>query len=245
MGTYSSATRQGAYEPFDLQVARGQVVGHTLVNIQGYNATMPASFRAAWELANTTAYVYPSAAVAMTFVSGSSETLTMNVSGLDDTYAIKSATVTFTASTTGVVTSGTSTFFRINRMTITSGTSIGNITASNGGTTYAQINAGSGITQASVYTVPAAYTFYLQRVYALTHNNGNANCTFRVYTQTISNGTTTPSTVLTAPFNSAYTSLRVVPRPYTEKTDIQWQLSQSVIAPGSIQVEGILIKNPD
>lgn len=37
---------------------------------------------------------------------------------------------------------------------------------------------------------------------------------------------------------------RIVPRGYPEKTDIQWQLSQDQIAPGSIQLEGILIKGP-
>lgn len=38
-------------------------------------------------------------------------------------------------------------------------------------------------------------------------------------------------------------STRVVPRAYVEKTDVQWQLKQSNAAPGSIQLEGILIKN--
>jgi len=239
----SSITRMGLNEPFELQVSRGQVAFHSLVSIQGYNASMPTSFRAPWELANSVAYVFPSSAVAMTFTSASSETLTMIVSGLDDTYTLKSATVTFTASTTGVVTSGTSTFFRINRMTITSGTSAGNITAANGGTTYAQINAGAGVSQAAIYTVPAGYTFNLYRAIAFSHNNGNANCTYRVYSQTISGGVTTPLIVLTAPFIATYTSTRVYPRPYVEKTDIQWQLNQSTVAPGSIQLEGVLIKN--
>lgn len=241
--TASSITRFGLYEPFELQSARNQIGFHSVVSIQGYNVAMPTSFRAAWELANTTAYVFPSSAVAMAFTSGSSETLTMVVSGLDANYEIKTATVTFTASTTGVVTSGTSTFFRINRMMITSGTSAGNITAANGGVTYAQINAGAGVSQASIYTVPAGYTFYLARVLALSHNNGAQSCTFRVSTQTISGGVTTPQIVLTAPFIVSYLSQRVYPRPYVEKTDIQWQLNQSVAAPGSIQLEGLLIKN--
>ena len=245
MGIYSSVSRQGAYEPFELQVARGQIQGHQVVNIQGYNSSMPTSFRAPWELANSVAYVFPASAVAMAFTSGSSETLTMTVSGLDADYAIKTATVTFTASTTGAVTSGTSTFFRINRMTITSGTSSGAISATNGGTTYAQITAGAGASQAAIYTVPSGFTFYLQRAYALTHNNGSQSATYRVYSQTISGAVTTPAIVLTAPFIASYLSIRIQARPYLEKTDVQWQLSQSTAAPGSIQVEGILIKNAD
>lgn len=225
------------------QVGRGKVDGASLVNIQGYNATMPSSFRAAWELANTTAYVFPSSSLTMTFSSSSAETLTMRVDGLDTSYVTKTAIVTFSASTSGTVTTGTADFFRINRMTITSGTSAGNISAANGGVTYSYIGAGAGISQASVYTVPAGYTFYLTRAQAFTTNNGAQFCTYRVYSQTLPSGVTTPQTVLTAPFTQFYSSTRVVPRGYVEKTDIQWQLMQSNPAPGSIQVEGTLIIN--
>lgn len=243
MAEISSISRYGRTEPFEIQVARGQIAWHSSVNIQGYNASVPTSFTAVWELANTNQYVYPSSAVAMTFTSTLSETLTMTVFGLDDTYAIKTAVVTFSGGTTGTVTTGTSTFFRINAMQITSGTSAGNISATNGGTTYAQILAGSGRSQASIYTVPAGYTFYLIRAQAFTHNNGAQNATYRVYTQTISGAVTTQNIVLTAPFTPSYTSVRIVPRGYAEKTDIQWQIKQSTAAAGSIQVEGILVKN--
>lgn len=210
-------------EPFELQVGRGQIYGHTLVNIQGYNTAQPSGFSAVWEKSNTTAYAFPSALTAMTFASTSAETLTMVVSGVDDSYVAKSATVTFTASTSGTVTVGTSSFFRINSMQITSGTSVGTITAaSSGGTIYSQVNAGTGRSQASVYTVPAGYTFMLTRAQAYTHNNGNQNCTYRVYSQVISGGITTPTAVLSAPFQQFYTSTRVVPRAYVEKTDIMW-----------------------
>lgn len=230
-------------EPFELQVGRGQIPDHTLVNVQGYNASCPNVFRAVWELSNSVAYVFPTSAVAMTFSSTLAETVTVRVNGLDANYVIKTAIVTFTASTSGVVTTGTATFFRINSMQITSGTSVGNITAVNGGVTYAQINAGAGLSQASIYTVPAGYTYYLTRALAYSHNNGAQSCTYRVATQTISGGIATPTTVLTAPFIQEYMSLRVVPRGYVEKTDIQWQLNQSTAAPGSIQLEGILIAN--
>lgn len=230
-------------EPFELQVARGQIPDHALVNVQGFNTAQSTDFRAVWELSNSVAYVYPASAVAMTFSSTSAETVTMTVFGLDATYAVKTAVVTFSGSTSGVVTTGTDTFFRINAMQITSGTSVGTITAVNGGVTYAQINAGTGRSQASIYTVPLGYTFYLTRAQAFTTNNGNNYCTYRVYSQTISGGVITANTVLSAPFTQAYSSTRIVPRGYPEKTDIQWQLSQSNSAPGSIQLEGILIAN--
>lgn len=238
-----SVTQFGRYEPFELQVARGQIFNHSLVNIQGYNAAQPTGFRAVWELSNSAAYVYPTSAVAMTFSSTASETLTMTVFGLGDDYSIKTAVVTFSGGTTGTVTSGTSTFFRINAMQVTSGTNVGNVTAANGGTTYAQVNAGAGRSQASIYTVPLGYTFFLTRAQAFTTNNGAQFCTYRVFSEIIVGGVSTDTVVLNAPFTQSYMSTRVVPRPYVEKTDIQWQLSQSNPAPGSIQVEGILIKN--
>jgi hypothetical protein len=239
-----STSQNFGTEPFELQVGRGQIYGHTLVNIQGYNASQPTGFSTVWEKSNTTAYAFPSALTAMTFASTATETVTVSVSGVDDTYTAKTATVTFTASATGVVTVGTSSFFRINSMQITSGTSTGTITAaSSGGTVYAQINAGTGRSQASIYTVPAGYTFMLTRAQAFTTNNGNQFCTYRVYSQTINNGITTPLIVLSAPFQQFYTSTRVVARAYPEKTDVMWQLSQSAAAPGSVQVEGILIQN--
>jgi len=228
---------------FVMQVERGKVPGVTGVNIQGFNAAHPAAWRAAWELSNTQAWAYPTTDTAMAFTSSSSETLTMVVTGLDSNYAIKTATVTFTASTTGVVTVGTNSFFRINRMQITSGTSVGNISATNGGVTYSYIAAGTGISQSSTFTVPVGYTFYLNRVNAYTTNNGNQYCSYRIFTQRFVSGVLTPQVVLTAPFQQTYSTMRVVPRAYVEKTDIQWQLFQTTSAPGSIQLEGILVDN--
>lgn len=239
----SSISRYGNTEPFELQVERGQIGWHSNVNVQGYNATHGDVFRAVWEKSNDTNYVFPSTSLAMTFSSTQAETCTLRVFGLDSDYVMKNATVTFSNSTSGVVTSGTDTFFRINSMQISSGTTTGTLTAANGGTVYAQINAGTGRSQASIYTVPAGYTFYLTRSQAFTTNNGNQYCTYRVYSQTISGGVTTPLIVLSAPFTQSYMSTRVVPRAYVQKTDVQWQLKQSTAAPGSIQLEGILIKN--
>jgi len=243
MAEPSSTTKCGKNEPFELQLARGQISWHNEVNVQGYNALHGDQFRAVWEKSNDTAYVFPASALAMTFSSSSSETCTMRVFGLDADYKVKTATVTFSGGTTGTVTSGTATFFRINAMQITSGTTVGNITAANSGVVYAQINAGTGRSQASIYTVPAGHTFYLTRAQAFTTNNGSQYCTYRVYSQTISGGVTTPLVVLSAPFTQAYASTRIIPRAYVEKTDVQWQLRQSNPAPGSIQLEGILIKN--
>lgn len=243
MSTVSSISRVGRTEPFDLQVGRGQIALHSLLNVQGYNDAHGTTFRAVWEKSHDTDYVYPSASVTMTFSSTLAETITVRVEGLAADYSLKTATVVFSGGTSGVVTSGTADFFRINAMQITRGTSVGVITAVNGGVTYAQINAGTGRSQASIYTVPLGYTFYLWRAQAFTTNNGAQFCTYRVWSQNITGGVATPTVVLNAPFTQAYSSTRVVPRGYLQTTDVQWQLKQSNAAPGSIQLEGILIKN--
>lgn len=243
MSESASISRYGKTEPFNLQVERSQVAWHSNMNVQGYNVAHGTTFRAVWEKSNDTNYVFPSSSLTMTFASTSSETCTVRVSGLDASYVSKTATITFTGSTSGVVASGTAAFFRINSMQVISGTTVGTLTASNNGTVYAQIDAGTGRSQASIFTVPAGYTFYLTRSQAFTTNNGTQHCTYRVYSQTISGDVTTPLIVLSAPFTQNYSSTRIVPRAYVEKTDIQWQLKQSNAAPGSIQLEGYLIKN--
>ena len=238
--TDNTTLQSGAFE---LQIERGKVPGVTSVNIQGFNPTHPAAWRAVWELSNTQAWSYPTSNVAMSFTSTLTEDITVLVSGLDDTYAIKTATVTFANSNTGVITTGTNSFFRINRMQIIKGTAADGISATNNGTTYSYIGPGAGISQSSTFTVPAGYTFYLNRVNAYTTNNGSQYCSYRIYTQRYVDGVLTPQIVLTAPFTQFYSTMRVVPRAYLEKTDIQWQLYKSNPAPGSIQLEGILISN--
>ena len=228
---------------FMLQVERGKVNGVSSVNIQGYNAAHPAAWRTPWELSNTTDWAYPAANVTMSFTSTLTENITVQVVGLDSNYTVKTATVTFTNSNTGVVTAGTADFFRINRMQITKGTAADGISATNNGTTYSYIGTGAGISQSATYTVPAGYTFFLNRVNAYTTNNGTQYCSYRIYTRKFVDGVSTSQIVLTAPFTQFYSTMRVVPRAYLEKTDIQWQLYQTNPAPGSIQLEGILVDN--
>ena len=241
--TAPSITQNGRFEPFDLQVGRGQITNHTSINVQGYNAAHGTAFRAVWENSGTTDYVYPAGEVTMAFTSSLAETLVMRVEGMDANYNPKVATVIFTNSTTGTVAVGTASFFRINAMQITKGTAVDTVVATNGGITYAQINPGTGRSQASIYTVPAGYTFYLIRAQAFTTNSGAQFCTYRVWSRAFVDGVSTPNIVLSAPFTQFYASTRIVPRGYAEKTDIQWQLMQSNPAPGSIQIEGVLIKN--
>lgn len=243
MGTYSSATRQGAYEPFDLQVARGQVDGHSTVNIYGYQPAVSTTSIPVWE--NATAYTYPVSATVMYLSGSNGDTAKITVVGLDASYAPISEVVTLNG-TTPVAT--TKQFLRINSMFVSVGSATNPAGAvylkNSGGTvTYAQINAGVGRTQAAIYTVPAGYTYFLQRVNIYTSLNGNDYVTYQ-------NKTISPAGVVQvtqqAPFAMGYEALRIMPRPILEKTDIQLMAKvQTGTGAVAISQEGYLIKNPD
>ena len=247
MGTYSSATRQGRTEPFDLQVARGQVDGHSTVNIYGFQASVTTSNIPIWEVAG--AYAYPASATVMHLASSvnTGEDLsgtTILIQGLDANYAQISESVALTGTTVAVTTKE---FLRINSMSVTAGAPTGTITLKNTGNTvtYAQINPTIGRSQMSIYTVPAGYTFYLSRVDAYTSANGSSSDWVQYRNvQTSSSGVTTLTQQ--APFTNTYHAQRVMPRAFAEKTDIQLQAKTSANTYAvSIAGEGYLIKNAD
>lgn len=243
MGTYSSATRQGAYEPFDLQVARGQVDGHSTVNIYGYQPSIGTTFVPVWE--NVSAYTYPVSAAVMYLSGSNGDTAQITIVGLDANYALITEVVTLNG-TTPVAT--TKSFLRINNMFVSVGSSTnpaGTVYLKNsGGTvTYAQINAGIGRNQAGIYTVPAGYTYFLQRVNIYTSLNGNDYVTYQ--NKTISSAGVVLVTQQ-APFAVSYEAIRIMPRPILEKTDIQLMCKvQSGTGAIGIAQEGYLIKNAD
>ena len=93
--------------------------------------------------------------------------------------------------------------------------------------------------------MPAGYSFYLDLAEVNTSNSytGSTIITYKV--QAINNLTGVKLNVLQQPFVSIYTASRSSePFIYTEKTDIQWQLSTSTgtIAAGII-LTGKLIQN--
>ena len=235
--TLSSITRFGLYEPFDLQVARGQITGHSTVNIYGYQPSVGTTFIPIWE--NATAYTFPTVASVMNVTGTDADTATILVSGLDANYLPISETVTLNG-TTPVPT--TKSYFRINSMLVTSGNPAATVTLTNGGgTVYAKINSGIGRTQAAIYTVPAGYTYYLQRVNIYTSLNGNDFCTYQ--NKTISS-TGVIQLTQQAPFAVNYEARRIMPRPILEKTDITLQCKINT-GTGSVAIaqEGYLIQN--
>jgi hypothetical protein len=247
-GVMSSITRMAKTEPFDLQVARGQIAGHATVNIYGYQNTLSSTTAIpVWE--GNTAYTYPVSAATMHLASsvntGDDLTATVTINGLDSGYNAISETIALNG-TTAVTT--TKSYLRINSMNVATKNPTGIITLKDltNTTLYAQINAGFGATQMSIYTVPAGYTFFLQRINAYTSAIGYT-ADYAVYRNWSQSSSGTPRVAQNAAFINEYSTTRIMPRPFTEKTDIQLQgrvSANSYVV--SIGAEGFLIQNsPD
>jgi len=240
----SSITSKGAYEPFDLQVARGQIYGHSTVSIFGYQPSVGTSSIAVWE--NASAYTFPASASTMTVASGSATDngATVLVVGLDANWNQISETVTIATGGTTTVNS----YLRINNLFLTapaSGqtTNVGQITIKVSTTTYGQINVGIGKSQNAWYSVPANYDFYLDQVEINTSNSYTSSVIVTYNVQATNNVTGVTLSVLQQPFVSIFTITRPNPFKYTQKTDLQFQLkaSSGTIGAGLV-VNGKLIQ---
>ena len=250
-----SITQSGRYEPFELQVARAQIFGHSEQNIFAYGTT-PATaglFRTVWENMATTEYVFPSSALTMQLVStAAGDTASITINGLDANYLIISETLVLNG-TTNVPT--TKQYLRINNMVVSSGSAtnpVGVISLSNSSVIYAQINtavfngttSSIGQTQMSVFTVPAGYTFYGYRYGAYSSFNGNS-ANYTTYRAVTNSSTGVQEVIVQTPFNTNYEVQRHFPLPYAEKTDLRWQIASSAATAAvvSINIGGVLISN--
>ena len=237
----ASVTRAGTYEPFELQVARSQIMGHEVVNVFGFATAVSTSFVSVWE--NNAAYVFPTVASTMVVSSSSvSDTaVSIQIFGLDASYNRITEVVALNG-TSNVTT--VNTYFRINNVITTAGTAVGTVYVKNaGGTTYAQIAIGSGKTNMSVYTVPAGYTAYLSQFDAFSSTSVTSGV-FATFRGLLTSSTGISNVVLQAPFLNTYSITRPYPIPVLEKVDLQLQCKSSGagLGIGTIGI-GVLIIN--
>ena len=174
MGTYSSVTRQGAFEPFGLQVSRGQIQGHSTVIVFGYNPDVDTSEETVWPDGGT--IPHPTSASVLKISSSSTDDTsagtgarTVYIEGLDGDYAVVSETVTLNGQT---AVNTTNSYLYVNSFYV--------VTVGSGGANAGNINAGTGTVTSGVpavlydiiatgynnrttghYCVPAGYTGYM------------------------------------------------------------------------------------
>jgi hypothetical protein len=155
-----SISQVGTTEPFEVQVSRGQIPGHTTLFKYGYNSLITNVNETIWDAGGT--YSYPSSAVKMTATSTDSsndEGVQVTIQGLDANYEELSETVTLgeagTQETSGF-------FLRVFRAFIEGPQEpSGTINITNASTTYARITLGENQTLMAVYTVPVGKSLYL------------------------------------------------------------------------------------
>lgn len=234
----TSISERGTTEELKLQIARGQIPYHEVRNIFGWQASTTTTFIPLWE--NATAYTYPTSALNMTVTTSSASDNggTVTIIGLDANYDIISETVTANSTTAPITTKG---FFRINDVIFANdGLNVGTVTVSNGGTTYAKILVGTGRNQASIYTVPNGYEFYLYRIDAFSNDStASKPGLFRNYVQY---PTGAEYVVARTTFSGNMNIQRRLPFKYSQKTDIQFQLrTLSGTHETNVFGEGILI----
>ena len=252
-----SVTVQGAYEPFELQVARNQIMGHYALFKFGINADVGTSVETVWGQGGT--YAYPASATVMKISSSSANDAaagtgarTISISGLDANYNEISETVTLNGQTE---VNTVNSYLRIfNMFVVTAGsgaTAAGTIYAGTGtvtsgvpATVYATIVITANQTQMAFWTVPAGYTLYLNGVYYSSANStANASTNFQ-FTERPLNGVFVIQSSTRTPGNGDFVLDLHTPLAFPEKTDIE---IRAVASAGSSNVsaefEGIYIKN--
>lgn len=222
-----------------LEIASERMPEVVPVNIFGFSRTVGTTFQTIWNDGGQ--YVHPSAAVQMSCVSTSaSDTMTIVISGLDANYETIAEIVQLNG-TTPVTT--TNSFYRINSATILSGSNVGDITVSEGGTEYASIEATLGTTQACVYTVPADHSLYIFRI-SLTSGTVNSN-KYITYRNRVDSSTGRVLRVAEATFQlNMQTFDRQIPFRIAPKSDFQFEAkSSSGTNELSIFVEALLMRD--
>jgi hypothetical protein len=238
-----SMTQHGRSEPFDLQVARGQVPYHTAVSIFGYQSAVGTGTPVTvWE--NTAEYVFPTVAAQLTIVSTSASdtsALSVLIQGLDSGYNPISETIALNGTT--AVTSVNS-YLRVNQVICSNGNNVGTITFKQGTNIVAQINATIGRSQNAWYTVPTGYALYVRHINIFTSEAGGGNNYSNFRVQVNNRATGASFILLQASFLPSYIVDRVIPFQYNQQTDIRWQTSVGTgTSPISAIIQAYLIAN--
>jgi hypothetical protein len=260
---YSSISRFGLTEPFNLQVARGQIAYHESIYKFGNNPQVADSIETVWPEGGL--YSYLSAATVLTVSSSSTNDTsagtgarTVELFGLDGDYNEISEVVTLNGQT---AVNTTQSYLRINRMIVRSagsgGANAGIIYAGTGTVTtgvpaniYATINGdGTNQTLMALWTIPAGYTGYLMQydVSNGTTSNTPAVCKLLLVARPYGEVFQTKDVKSLTTGMHIENSL-VIPVEFAEKTDIEVRAvssSNSVTFDISAAFEMLYIKNTD
>jgi len=257
MSIVSSITRVGTYEPFELQVARGQITMHRSFCQFGANGAVGTSLETVW--VGSSLYTFPAAAAATTISSSSADDAsagtgarTVLVEGLNASYEAVSESASLNGQT-GVTL--TNQYLRVNKVTV--------LTAGSGGTSAGSIYVGTGTVNTGVpaniinrtgsssnesesafYTVPAGYTAFITR-FTMSSANSTAEASTRFILRIRPfGGVFGYKAIYNIPGNGIYECEAAYPLAVPEKTDLDiLSLTSADSAYASTQLQIVLIKN--
>lgn len=201
MAAPSSTTKCGKNEPFELQVARGQISWHQSITVFGYNSDVDTSLETVWPHGGI--LPYPSNALQLSVSSDNANDTaagtgarTVYLEGLDANHNTISEIVTLNGQTAVTTTKS---YLHINNCYV--------LTAGSGNSAAGTIYFGTGVVTAGVpatvydviqfdynsrvtgsYTVPAGYTAYVsQGLFSSGQSSGSGPVTGRLMTRGTNN----------------------------------------------------------
>lgn len=201
MAAPSSTTKAGKNEPFELQVARGQISWHRSVVVFGYNADVDTALETVWPYGGILGF--PATALQLSVSSDNTNDTsngtgarTVYLEGLDANHNTISETVTLNGQTAVTTTKS---YLHINNCYV--------LTAGSGDSAAGTIYFGTGVVTAGVpatvydiiqydynarvtgsYTVPAGYTAYVaQGLFSSGQSSGTGPVTGRLMTRGTNN----------------------------------------------------------
>ena len=192
-----SITQNGKYEPFNLQVARGQITNHQSVIVFGYNADVDTAVETVWPYGGI--LPFPAAALQMKVSSDNANDTangtgarTVYVQGLDADHNVISETVTMNGQTAVLTTQS---FLHINQCYVATAGSLnsaagsiyfgtGVVTAGVPATVYDLIQYDYNARITGSYTIPAGYTGYVEQgLFSSGQASGSGPVTGRLMTR--------------------------------------------------------------
>lgn len=231
--TLSSITRQGTFEPFELQVARGQIPGHQAVTVFGYNPDVDTAVETIWP--NGGVVAHPAVATVMKVSSTSADDAaagtgarSIYIEGLDANYNTVTETVTLNGQTE---VNTVNSYLRINNFYTASvgsgGSNVGyiyigdgTVTAGVPATIYDLMDIGFNSRTTGHYTVPAGYTAYFYQGRLTVAQASGANVVTGQLVSTATDGIDRVSAVTTIDSGVSEYDFNI-PIPFPEKTDIE------------------------
>jgi hypothetical protein len=237
----TSISKLGSSEPFELQVAQGQIAYHKHIYKFGQNAVVGNSVETIWQQGGL--YSYPPSATTMTVSSSNANDTsagtgarTVQIVGLDGDYNEISETIILNGQTAVTTTNS---FLRVNRgIVLTAGSGgvnagiiyvgTGTVTSGVPANIYTTIN-GDGTNQSlqSFWTVPANYEAYIHQTNISTGNSSNTPAVLKTLLVARPQGGVFNTKEIIVLTDGNHLQNYTFPIKLTEKTDIEFRAESS------------------